>query len=83
MFDSSQDKLKGFLLELWAKMMMNADCYSLPQDKLWYAITRVTDKVKDQVLLYCIGNTVNLTDLTAFEELMQNAFEDLNQQSTA
>ena len=76
MFDSSQDKLKGFLLELWAKMMMNADHYSLPQNKLWYTITWVTDKVKDQVLLYCIDNTVNLTDLTAFKELMQNAFED-------
>ena len=57
-------------------MMMNADCYSLSQNKLWYAITRVTGKAKDQVLLYCISNTVNLTDLIAFEELMQNAFED-------
>ena len=63
--------------------MMNADCYSLPQNKLWYTITRVTDKVKDQVLLYCIDNTVNLTDLVAFEELMQNAFEDPDWQSTA
>ena len=56
--------------------MMNADHYSLPQNKLWYAITRVTGKAKDQVLPYCIGNTVNLTDLVAFEELMQNAFGD-------
>ena len=83
MFDSSQDKLKDFLLELWAKMMMNADHYSLSQNKLWYTITRVTGKAKDQVLLYCIGNTVNLTDLTAFEELMQNAFEDPDWQGTA
>ena len=83
MFNSSQDKLKDFLLELWAKMMMNADHFSLSQDKLWYAITRVTGKAKDQVLLYCIGNTVNLTDLTAFEELMQNAFEDPDWQGTA
>ena len=64
-------------------MIINADHYSLPQDKLWYAITWVTGKVKDQVLLYCIGNTVNLTDLTAFEELMQNTFGDLNWQGTA
>ena len=63
--------------------MMNADHYSLSQNKLWYVITWVTDKIKDQILLYCIDNTVNLTDLTAFEELMQNAFKDLNQQSTA
>ena len=56
--------------------MMNADHYSLPQNKLWYAITRVIGKVKDQVLLYCIGNTVNLTDLAAFKELIQNTFED-------
>ena len=83
MFNSSQDKLKDFLLELWAKIMMNADHYSLPQDKLWYTITWVTGKVKDQVLLYCIGNTVNLTDLTAFKELMQNAFGDPDWQGTA
>ena len=56
--------------------MMNADHYSLPQDKLWYTITQVTGKAKDQVLLYCIDNTVNLINLTAFKELMQNAFED-------
>ena len=43
----------------------------------------MTGKVKDQVLLYCIGNTVNLTDLAAFEELMQNAFEDPDRQGTA
>ena len=71
MFNSSQDKLKDFLLELQAKMMMNADHYSLSQNKLWYTITWVTGKVKDQILLYYIDNTVNLTDLTAFEELMQ------------
>ena len=76
MFDDSQDKLEGFLLELWIKMRMNVNCYSLTQDKLWYTITKVTDKVKDQVLLYCIDNTVDLTDLSAFEELMQNSFED-------
>ena len=56
--------------------MMNVDHYSLPQNKLWYIITQVTDKAKDQILLYCIDNTVNLTDLTVFKELMQNAFED-------
>ena len=56
--------------------MMNADYYSLSQNKLWYVITQVIDKAKDQILLYCINNTVNLTDLTAFKELMQNAFED-------
>ena len=43
----------------------------------------MTGKVKDQVLLYCIGNTVNLTDLAAFKELMQNAFGDPDWQSTA
>ena len=83
MFDGSQDKLKGFLLELRAKMMMNTDHYSSTQDKLWYTITRVTGKAKDQVLLYCIGNTVDLADLSAFEELMQNFFEDPDRQGTA
>ena len=63
--------------------MMNADCYPSSQDKLWYAITRVSDKVKDQILPYCIDNTVNLTDLSAFENLMKNAFEDPDWQGTA
>ena len=64
-------------------MRMNADHYSLTQDKLWYTITRVTGKAKDQVLLYCIDNTVDLTDLSAFEELMQNSFKDSDWQGTA
>ena len=63
--------------------MMNADHYSSTQDKLWYTITRVTGKAKDQVLLYCIGNTVDLADLSAFEELMQNFFGDSDWQGTA
>ena len=62
---------------------MNADHYPSTQDKLWYTITRVTGKAKDQVLLYCIGNTVDLADLSAFEELMQNSFEDPDRQGTA
>ena len=56
--------------------MMNVDYYSPSQDKLWYTITWVTDKAKDQILLYCIDNTVNLINLTAFKELMQNTFKD-------
>ena len=56
--------------------MMNTVYYSLSQNKLWYIITWVTDKIKDQILLYYIDNTVNLTDLTTFKELMQNAFKD-------
>ena len=64
-------------------MRMNTDHYPLTQDKLWYTITRVTGKAKDQVLPYCIGNTVDLADLSAFEELMQNFFEDSDQQGTA
>ena len=60
-------------------MRMNADCYSSTQDKLWYTITRVIGKAKNQVLLYCIDNTVDLADLSAFEELMQNFFEDSDQ----
>ena len=63
--------------------MMNVDHYPSTQDKLWYTITRVTGKVKDQVLLYCIGNTVDLADLSAFEELMQNSFGDPDWQGTA
>ena len=63
--------------------MMNADCYSSSQDKLWYTITRVSGKAKDQVLSYCIDNTVDLTDLSAFEDLMKNAFEDPDWQGTA
>ena len=64
-------------------MRMNADRYPSTQDKLWYTITRVTGKVKDQVLPYCIGNTVDLADLSAFKELMQNSFGDPDQQGTA
>ena len=64
-------------------MRMNADHYPSTQDKLWYAITRVTGKAKDQILLYCISNTVDLADLSAFEELMQNSFGDSDQQGTA
>ena len=64
-------------------MRMNADQYSSTQDKLWYTITKVTDKVKDQILLYCIDNTVDLADLSAFEKLMQNSFEDSDWQGTA
>ena len=64
-------------------MRINADHYSSTQDKLWYTITRVTGKAKDQVLLYCIDNTVDLTNLSAFEELMQNSFEDSDWQGTA
>ena len=60
-------------------MRMNADRYPSTQDKLWYTITRITDKAKNQVLLYCISNTVNLADLSAFKELMQNSFEDSDQ----
>ena len=63
--------------------MMNTDCYSTTQDKLWYAITQITDKVKNQILLYCIDNTVDLTDLSVFEKLMQNFFKDFDQQNTA
>ena len=63
--------------------MMNTDCYSSTQDKLWYTIIRVTDKVKNQILLYCIDNTVDLTDLSVFEKLMQNFFEDSDWQNTA
>ena len=57
-------------------MRMNVNCYSSTQDKLWYTITRVTDKAKNQILLYCIDNTIDLADLSAFEKLMQNSFED-------
>ena len=64
-------------------MRINADHYSSTQDKLWYAITRVTGKAKNQVLSYCIDNTVDLADLSAFKELMQNSFEDSDRQGTA
>ena len=64
-------------------MMMNADCYPSSQDKLWYTITWVSGKAKDQVLPYCIDNTVNLTDLSAFENLMKNTFGDPDWQGTA
>ena len=43
----------------------------------------MSDKVKDQILSYCINNTVNLTDLSAFKELMKNAFRDPDWQGTA
>jgi hypothetical protein len=82
-FDGTPDKLEGFLLELRGKMSMNADRFPLPQDKLWYAVTRVSGKAKDQVLPYCVGSSVNLTNLAAFEELMQNAFGDPDRRGTA
>ena len=41
------------------------------------------DKVKDQILSYCIDNTVNLTDLSAFKKLMKNVFKDSDWQGTA
>ena len=63
--------------------MKNADHYSLSQDKLWYTITRVSGKAKDQVLPYCIDNTVDLTDLSAFKDLMKNTFGDPDWQGTA
>ena len=57
-------------------MNLNDDQYSTQQEKLWYAMTQVSDKVKNQVLLYCLNNTVNLSDLAAFEKLMRTSFED-------
>ena len=58
--------------------MMNVNCYSSTQDKLWYIITWIISKIKNQILLYCIDNTVDLTDLSVFEKLMQNSFKDSN-----
>ena len=46
-FDSSQNKLKEFLLKLQVKIIKSADWFLTSQDKLWYAITQVTDKVKN------------------------------------
>ena len=43
----------------------------------------MSGKAKDQVLSYCIDNTVNLTDLSAFENLMKNVFGDPDWQGTA
>ena len=43
----------------------------------------MSDKVKNQILLYCLNNTVNLSDLTAFEKLMRTFFEDSDWQGTA
>ena len=63
--------------------MMNADHYPSSQDKLWYTITWVSGKAKDQILPYCIDNTVDLTDLSAFENLMKNVFGDPDWQDTA
>ena len=57
-------------------MNLNNDWYLTQQEKLWYAITQVSDKAKNQVLLYCLNNTVNLLDLITFEKLMRTFFED-------
>ena len=46
-------------------------------------MTWVSDKAKNQVLLYCLNNTVNLSDLAAFEKLMRTSFEDSDWQGTA
>ena len=64
-------------------MNLNDNQYSTQQEKLWYAMTQVSDKVKNQVLLYCLNNTVNLSDLTAFKKLMQTSFGDSDWQGTA
>ena len=82
-FNSSKDKLNGFLMKLWAKINLNNNQYLTQQEKLWYAITWVSDKAKNQVLLYCLNNTVNLSDLAAFEKLMQTTFGDSDWQGTA
>ena len=63
-------------MKLWAKINLNNDQYSAQQEKLWYVMTWVSDKVKNQVLFYCLNNTVNLSDLTAFKKLMRTSFED-------
>ena len=70
-------------MKLWAKINLNNDWYFTQQEKLWYVITQVSDKVKNQVLLYCLNNTVNLSDLTAFEKLMRTSFGDSDWQGTA
>ena len=70
-------------MKLWAKMNLNNNQYFTQQEKLWYAMTWVSDKVKNQVLLYCLNNTVNLSDLTAFEKLMRTFFGDSDWQGTA
>ena len=57
-------------------MNLNNDQYPTQQEKLWYAMTQVSGKAKNQVLLYCLNNTVNLSDLTTFEKLMRTSFED-------
>ena len=64
-------------------MNLNNDQYYTQQEKLWYVITWVSDKVKNQVLPYCLNNTVNLSDLTAFKKLMRTSFEDSDWQGTA
>ena len=46
-------------------------------------MTRVSDKAKNQVLLYCLNNIINLSDLAAFEKLMRTSFEDSDWQGTA
>ena len=46
-------------------------------------MTQVSDKAKNQILLYCLNNTVNLSDLITFEKLMRTFFEDSNWQGTA
>ena len=38
----------------------------------------MTNIIKDQVLLYCIDNTVDLINISVFEKLMQNFFKDFN-----
>ena len=82
-FNSSRDKLNNFLMKLWAKMNLNNNQYFTQQEKLWYIITWVSDKAKNQILLYCLNNTVNLSDLTAFKKLMRTSFEDSDWQGTA
>ena len=70
-------------MKLQAKMNLNDNQYLTQQEKLWYAMTWVSDKAKNQVLPYCLNNTVNLSDLTAFEKLMRTSFEDSDWQGTA
>ena len=64
-------------------MNLNDDQHFTQQEKLWYAMTQLSDKVKNQVLLYCLNNTVNLPDLITFEKLMRTSFEDSDWQGTA
>lgn len=83
LYNGEKDKLDKFLADLRFKLLANDDRFPLEQSKLAYAMSRTTGKAKEQVLPYIKEGAIELENMTAFYELMENAFGDPNRKGTA